>query len=144
MRRCITSCILPEVILLAKQRGCRVVKISSCAESSTWVDQDEGDCHQITQRQTRRHTHARMGGRYRHGRRSQCDQRRLPRFRSEFRRSPPGTAQPSQVSGRVMCGFREGKEGKGKPIGERDREDSASNERAFSPQVLSLSVVYNL
>lgn len=36
------------------------------------------------------------------------------------------------------------REGKGKPIGKRDREDSASNERAFSPQVLSLSVVYNL
>ena len=43
-----------------------------------------------------------------------------------------------------------GGEGRRKPIGQRERErereaeDSASNERAFSPQVLSLSVVYNL
>ena len=34
------------------------MKISSSAESSTWVGQDEEGCHQITQRQTRRHTHA--------------------------------------------------------------------------------------
>ena len=44
---------------LVKQQGCYVVKISLYKDYLTLVDQDEGGCHQITQRQTRRHTHAR-------------------------------------------------------------------------------------
>ena len=112
MRRCIASCILSEVILLAKQRGCHVVKISSSAESSTWVDQDEEGCHQITQRQTRRHTHATDtdtddGPSATNGVFQDFDLNFVVRH----------LARPNPVRGRVMCGFRKGQRRRGKGRG---------------------------